>query len=101
MSTDSTAPGNAATDSEQARNSRRVQQGIVTSAKMDKTITVMSERRFKHPLYEKFMTRSTKVHAHDDSNECRQGDRVEIMETRPVSKLKRWRLVKVLEKAVD
>lgn len=86
---------------EQGRNARRSQVGVVTSAAMDKTITVMIERRFKHPLYEKFMTRSTKVHAHDADNQCGTGDKVEIMETRPMSKLKRWRLVRVLEKAVD
>ena len=84
-----------------SRALRRTQVGVVSSNKMDKSITVMVERRFKHPLYEKFITRSTKLHAHDEDNECRVGDKVEVMETRPISKLKRWRLVRVLEKAVD
>jgi len=73
--------------------------GRVTSAAMDKSITVLVERRVKHPLYGKFMKRSTKVHAHDDSNGCAQGDLVRIEQCRPISKTKTWRLIEVVEKA--
>jgi small subunit ribosomal protein S17 len=81
------------------RNRRKVRQGIVVSAAGDKTCVVKVEERKPHPLYGKMMTRSTKFHAHDENNECGAGDVVEIMETRPLSKLKRWRLVKIVEKA--
>ncbi|HEB97645.1 MAG TPA: 30S ribosomal protein S17 [Sedimenticola thiotaurini] len=77
----------------------RTLQGRVVSDKMDKTITVVVERQVKHPLYGKFIRRSTKVHAHDESNECGIGDTVLIEQCRPLSKQKSWRLVKVLEKA--
>jgi small subunit ribosomal protein S17 len=73
--------------------------GRVMSNKMDRTATVMVERRVMHPLYHKFMRRSTKYHAHDENNECGTGDLVVIEECRPISKTKSWRLVKVLEKA--
>ena len=73
--------------------------GRVISSKMNKTITVKVERRIRHPLYGKFITRHTKLHAHDESNECNQGDLVQIEECRPLSKTKAWRLVKVLERA--
>lgn len=73
--------------------------GRVTSAAMDKTVTVLVERRVKHPLYGKFMRRSTKVHAHDESNACAQGDLVRIEQCRPISKSKSWRLLEVVEKA--
>lgn len=82
-------------------SSARVLQGKVVSDKMDKTITVMVERRVKHPLYGKYMTRSTKLHAHDENNECAIGDTVSIMESRPLSKTKTWRLQGVIEKAVQ
>ena len=72
--------------------------GRVSSNKMDKTITVSVERKVKHPLYGKFVKKSTKFHAHDEKNECSIGDTVRIMETRPLSKLKRWRLVEIVEK---
>lgn len=85
---------------QQARRRRRVQQGQVSSAKMNKTITVVVERLVKHPLYEKFIKRQTKIHAHDENNDAREGDLVEVAETRPLSKLKRWRLVKVTRRAV-
>jgi small subunit ribosomal protein S17 len=78
---------------------RRVVDGRVVSDKMDKSITVLVERRVKHPVYGKFIGRSTKLHAHDESNECKEGDIVQIEECRPLSKSKSWRLVKVLEKA--
>ncbi len=80
------------------RNLRKTKLGVVTSNKMDKTITVKVERKVKHPLYGKFVKKSTKFHAHDDKNECSIGDTVKIMESRPLSKTKRWRLVEVVEK---
>ena len=76
----------------------RTLQGRVTSNKMDKTITVAVERKVKHPIYGKFVKKTTKFHAHDEKNECSIGDTVKIMETRPLSKTKRWRLVEVVEK---
>ena len=81
------------------RNLRKTRTGIVTSNKMNKTITVSVERRVKHPIYGKFVKKTTKFHAHDEKNECTIGDTVRIMETRPLSKTKRWRLVEVVEKA--
>jgi len=76
----------------------RTFQGSVLSAKMDKTITVLVVRQVKHLLYKKYIRRSTKVHAHDEQNECREGDKVIIEECRPLSKNKSWRLVKVLDR---
>ncbi|MFK8161140.1 MAG: 30S ribosomal protein S17 [Lewinella sp.] len=73
--------------------------GLVASNKMDKTISVVIERRLKHPIYGKYVKRSKKLIAHDENNECQIGDLVKIMETRPMSRRKRWRLVTVLEKA--
>ncbi len=81
------------------RNLRKTRTGVVRSSKMDKTITVAVERRVKHPIYGKFVKKTTKFHAHDEKNECVVGDIVKIMETRPLSKTKRWRLVEVVEKA--
>ena len=83
----------------QTRNLRKTRIGVVTSNKMTKTITVAVERKVKHPIYGKFVKKTTKFHAHDEKNECTIGDMVRIMETRPLSKTKRWRLVEVLEKA--
>jgi len=80
------------------RNLRKTRIGVVSSNKMDKTITVNVERKVKHPLYGKFVKKTTKFHAHDEKNECSIGDTVRIMETRPLSKTKRWRLVEVVEK---
>ncbi|RLA03498.1 MAG: 30S ribosomal protein S17 [Gammaproteobacteria bacterium] len=77
----------------------RTIQGKVVSDKMDKTITVLVERQVKHPLYGKFMRRSTKLHAHDESNECREGDTVNITSCRPMSKTKTWSLVEVVVRA--
>jgi len=79
----------------------RTATGKVVSDKMDKTITVMVERRVKHPIYGKFITRSSKLHAHDADNECAIGDLVTICETRPYSKTKTWKLVKIEEKAAS
>lgn len=81
------------------RNLRKSKQGVVSSNKMDKTITVKVERKVKHPIYGKFLKKTTRFHAHDEKNECSIGDVVKIMETRPMSKTKRWRLVEVVEKA--
>ena len=77
----------------------RTQTGSVVSDKMDKSAVVMIERRVKHPVYGKFMKKSTKLHIHDENNECAVGDTVQISECRPVSKTKSWKLVKILEKA--
>ena len=84
---------------ETKRNLRKERIGLVTSDKMDKSIVVSVERKVKHPIYGKFVRKSKKFHAHDEQNECGVGDTVKIMETRPLSKTKRWRLVEVLEKA--
>jgi len=81
------------------RNFRKERVGNVVSNKMEKTITVVVERKLKHPIYGKFMKSTKKFHAHDEKNECGVGDVVRIMETRPLSKLKRWRLVEIVEKA--
>ncbi len=83
----------------ETRNFRKTRTGVVTSNKMTKTVTVAVERKVKHPLYGKFVKKTTKFHAHDEKNECTIGDIVKIMETRPLSKTKRWRLVEVIEKA--
>jgi small subunit ribosomal protein S17 len=80
------------------RNLRKTRIGVVTSNKMAKTITVAVERKVKHPIYGKFVKKTTRFHAHDEKNEASIGDVVRIMETRPLSKTKRWRLVEVLEK---
>ena len=78
---------------------RKVRVGMVVSDKMDKTVVIAIEDNVKHPVYGKIIKRTLKVHAHDANNECTIGDRVEIMETRPLSKTKRWRLVQIIEKA--
>jgi small subunit ribosomal protein S17 len=80
------------------RNLRKTRVGVVSSNKMDKTITVKVERKIKHPLYGKFLKKTTSFHAHDEKNECSIGDIVKIMESRPLSKTKRWILVEVVEK---
>jgi small subunit ribosomal protein S17 len=80
------------------RNLRKIRIGVVTSNKMTKTITVVVERKVKHPIYGKFVKKSSKFHAHDEKNEASIGDVVRIMETRPLSKTKRWRLVEIVEK---
>jgi small subunit ribosomal protein S17 len=77
----------------------RMIDGIVTSVAMDRTVTVMVERTVRHPVYAKFLRRSTKLHAHDERNECSKGDRVRVEQCRPISKTKRWKLVSILEKA--
>ncbi len=85
----------------EVQQTSRVVTGRVVSSKMDKTITVRVERLVKHPLYGKFIRRSTKLHAHDENNECREGDIVSIEQCRPLSKTKTWRLVKVVERAAS
>jgi small subunit ribosomal protein S17 len=87
------------TEQSLADKTARSLEGRVTSSKMNKTITVMIERRVRHPLYGKIVTRRTKLHAHDEKNESKEGDLVQIEECRPLSRTKSWRLVKVLEKA--
>ncbi len=81
------------------RNLRKQRVGVVSSDKMDKTVVVSVQDRVKHPLYKKIVNRTIKIKAHDEKNECKIGDRVLIMETRPISKDKRWRIVKIIEKA--
>jgi small subunit ribosomal protein S17 len=80
------------------RGLRTQRVGIVVSDKMDKTVVVLVERRLKHPIYKKYITRSKKFLAHDEKNECQIGDKVLIMETRPLSRRKRWRVVEIIEK---
>lgn len=79
--------------------SNRTLMGRVVSNAMHKTITVLIERRVKHPIYGKYMTRSTKVHVHDEDNECKVGDLVTVVQSRPISKTKTWRLLEILERA--
>ena len=81
------------------RNLRKERQGVVISNKMDKTIVVLSVFKEKRPIYGKFVRKTKKYHAHDENNECGIGDTVRIMETRPLSKTKRWRLIQIVEKA--
>jgi len=81
------------------RNLRKTRVGMVVSDKMDKTVVVAIIDNVKHPLYKKIVKRTVRLKAHDENNECRIGDRVEVMETRPLSKDKRWRVVNILEKA--
>ena len=85
--------------STEERNARKVREGLVVSDKMDKTVVVSVEDRVKHALYGKVLRRTSKLKAHDEQNECGIGDRVLIMETRPLSATKRWRIVQILEKA--
>lgn len=83
----------------ETRNLRKQKTGVVVSNKMEKTIAVQVERRLMHPIYGKFVKRSKKFFAHDEENTCKVGDVVRIMETRPLSKMKRWRLVEIIERA--
>ncbi len=86
-------------ETESTRSLRKERVGLVTSNKMDKSITVQVERRVKHPIYKKFVKKSSKFQAHDEKNDCNIGDTVRIMETRPLSKNKCWRLVEIIERA--
>ncbi len=83
----------------QTRGKRKVFVGVVVSDKMDKTVVVAVDRLVRHPLYKKVIRKTSKFYAHDENNECRVGDIVEIMETRPLSKLKRWRVVRIIQRA--
>ena len=83
----------------EVRGMRKTRVGVVVSDKMDKTITIAVKYRVRHPLYGKIMNRTTKIKAHDENNECGIGDTVRVMETRPLSHDKRWRLVEIIEKA--
>jgi len=83
----------------ETRNLRKERIGVVSSNKMEKSITVAVKWKEKHPIYGKFVNKTKKFHAHDEKNECSIGDKVRIMETRPLSKTKRWRLVEIIEKA--
>ena len=82
-----------------ARNLRKERVGVVVSDKMDKSIVVAEKRKVKHPIYGKFVNKTTKFHAHDEKNDCNVGDTVRIMETRPLSKPKCWRVVEIIERA--
>ena len=84
---------------QQERNVRKVMRGMVTSTKMDKTIVVQVDRKVRHPIYEKFVSKRTKLYAHDEQSEAVVGDIVELSQTRPLSKLKRWRLLRIIQKA--
>jgi small subunit ribosomal protein S17 len=101
MSTEQTSTDQSSvTEAEAARNSfRKTREGLVVSDKMDKTVVVAVEDRVKHPLYGKVIRRTSKLKAHDEANGCGIGDRVLLMETRPLSATKRWRVVRVIEKA--
>ena len=81
------------------RNLRKERIGVVVSNKMDKSIVILVERRLKHPIYGKYIKKTTKFMAHDNNNDCNIGDKVKIAETRPISKSKRWRLVEIIDKA--
>ena len=83
----------------ESRSNRKIRTGEVVSDKMDKSITVAVSRRVKHPVYGKYISKTSKLMAHDEKNECHEGDTVKVMETRPLSSKKRWRLVEVLERA--
>ncbi|HOO84422.1 MAG: 30S ribosomal protein S17 [Prolixibacteraceae bacterium] len=84
---------------ENTRNLRKERIGVVVSNKMDKTIVVAEKRKVKHPIYGKFVNKTSKFYAHDEKNDCNEGDTVRIMETRPLSKNKGWRLVEIIERA--
>jgi small subunit ribosomal protein S17 len=81
------------------RNARKERDGLVVSSKMNKTIVIALVERVRHPKYDKFITRTKKLYAHDEANEAKVGDRVRVVETRPLSKTKRWRVVEILERA--
>jgi small subunit ribosomal protein S17 len=94
-----TSQSGARSDAGTARHFRKVREGLVVSDKMDKTVVVAVEDRVRHPLYGKTIRRTNKLKAHDEQNQCGVGDRVLLMETRPLSATKRWRIVEILEKA--
>lgn len=87
------------TETGEARNARKVREGVVVSDKMNQTLVVAVTERVRHPKYAKFVLRTKKLYAHDEANDAKVGDRVRVMETRPLSKTKRWRLVEIVERA--
>ena len=93
------ASGSAGQVPQGRHNGRKVREGVVSSVKMDKTAIVSIVSRVRHPLYRKTLQRTSKLYVHDAGNECREGDRVRVQETRPLSKLKRWRLLEIVERA--
>ena len=95
--TETTTTSSTAEDA--VRNARKVREGVVVSNKMNKTIVISIVERVRHPRYSKFVARTKKLYAHDETNDAKIGDRVSVMETRPMSKQKRWRLIEVLERA--
>ena len=95
--TETTTTSSTAEDA--VRNARKVREGVVVSNKMNKTIVISIVERVRHPRYSKFVQRTKKLYAHDEANDAQIGDRVRVMETRPMSKQKRWRLIEVLERA--
>lgn len=100
MSTNNPAvPQGAASPDAAERNQRKVMRGTVVSNKMQKTVVVQVERKVRHPIYEKFVSRRTKLYAHDENSEAKLGDVVEVVQTRPLSKLKSWRLLRIVQKA--
>jgi small subunit ribosomal protein S17 len=92
-------PGTTPETGTPERSERKVMRGTVTSNKMQKTVVVQVDRKVKHPLYEKFVSKRTKLYAHDENNEAKIGDVVEVTQTRPLSKLKCWRVVRIVQKA--
>lgn len=99
MAEHNTAPDTTSAKPAEQRNARKMREGVVVSDKMQKTVVVKVERRVPHPVYGKMVTRSKKFKAHDEENSAKTGDRVRIMETRPMSKDKRWRVVEIVERA--
>lgn len=97
MSTDNTQPATNAAE----RTERKVMIGTVTSNKMNKTVVVQVDRKVRHPLYEKFISKRTKLYAHDENNEAKVGDVVEVTQTRKLSKLKNWRVLRIVQKAPE
>jgi small subunit ribosomal protein S17 len=92
-------PATGAAEGTEERSRRKVREGVASSTAMDKTVVVLVTERVRHPRYKKTLLRSKKLYAHDETNDVRTGDRVRVMETRPLSKSKRWRIVEVLERA--
>lgn len=99
MTTDNQQTGPQADAAAGERAQRKLMRGTVTSNKMQKTVVVQVDRKVKHPLYEKFVAKRTKLYAHDENNEAKVGDIVEVAQTRPYSKLKNWRVVRIIQKA--
>jgi small subunit ribosomal protein S17 len=99
VSTPRTAGAGARPEDRTERGRRKVRQGVVVSDKMDKTVLVRIDRQMRHPLYKKIVRRSSKLAAHDERNDAHVGDTVRVMETRPISKNKRWRLIEIVERA--